>query len=132
MFKTLYFEDDPDKLWAVSNVLERIGIQAEHAADLQSGFQKWEEATAAGRPYELILTDMQFPLTPAGPVCVDAGMRVIARLREKQDPVPVIVCSSVPYRVPDIHGCIWYSGLQPWQSDLLRLIQTVKQRKEEP
>lgn len=126
MLKTLYFEDDPDKLWEVSNVLERAGIQADHAADLQNGLQKWEEATASGEPYELILTDMQFPLAPADPVCVNAGERVIARLREKQDPVPVIVCSSVPYRIPEIHGCVWYSPLRPWQSELLRLIQTAK------
>ena len=130
--KTLYFEDDPDKLWEVFNVLERAGIHADHAADLQSGFQKREEAAMAGEPYELILTDMQFPLTPAGPVCVDAGDRVIARLREEQDPVPVIVCSSVPYLVPEAYGCIWYSALRPWQSELLRLIQTVKEQKEEP
>lgn len=125
MLKTLYFEDDPDKYWEVSNVLERAGIKADWVTDLQDGLQKWEAETAAGEPYELVLTDMQFPLTPGGAVCSDAGDQVIARLREKKDFVPVIVCSSVQYRVPEAYGCVWYSKLQMWQSDLLRLVQSI-------
>lgn len=132
MTKTLYFEDDPEKLWEVSDLLDQAGIRADTAADLQSGLQKWEEAVTAGEPYGLVLTDMQFPLTPGGPICTDAGSQVIARLREKQDRVPVIVCSSVQYRVPDALGCVWYSPLRPWRSDLLRLLQTIKKGSEGP
>lgn len=128
--KTLYFEDDSYKQWKVSTVLEQVGIHADWVTNLQEGFRKWEEAAAENEPYELILTDMQFPLSPGSPVCVTAGDQVIARLREGKDPVPVIVCSSMPYHVPDAYGCVWYTDGKPWQNDLIRLLQNVKAQKE--
>lgn len=123
--KILYFEDSPEKYWDVSNALARIGLQAEQTDNLRDGFQKWEKAAAAGEPYQLILTDMQFPLTPSGVICDEAGDAVIARFCTQESRVPVIVCSSVRYSVPAAHGCVWYSPLRPWQNDLLRLIQTI-------
>ena len=129
MLKTLYFEDDSYKFWEVSTVLERVGIQADRATCLQEGLQKWEDAATAGEPYALVITDMQFPLTSGGLVCDTAGDAVISRLREQNDPVPVIVCSSAPYQVSEAYGCIWYSERQRWQDELLRLAEHVKRLK---
>lgn len=123
--KILYFEDTPEKYWDVSNVLARIGLQAEQADNLQDGLRKWEEAMEDGEPYRVILTDMQFPLTPGGAVCDDAGDRVVARFCTQEGRVPVIVCSSMCYHIPAAHGCVWYSPLRTWQNDLLRLLQAI-------
>ena len=66
-----------------------------------------EEALENGNPYELLITDMHFPAR--GVLDENAGMYVIEELKNKGIDIPIIVCSSVRYRIPDILGCVFYS-----------------------
>ena len=36
---------------------------------------------------------------------------------------PIILCSTVKYDFPEILGCIHYSDLADWESDLKKLVE---------
>lgn len=94
--------------------MEGIGIKVDWVTELQDGLQKWQAARIAGDPYEMVLTDMQFPLSSGKPICSTAGLRVIARLHAEMYSVPVIVISSVQYQVPALTPLRFsHTGLSP-------------------
>lgn len=113
--KVLNIEDLPTKHVAVRRALERCGVPyVEHAETAVDGLDMIEAAIAEGRPYDMIVSDMYFPISKGGSE-VQAGMYVIEELQARGIDVPVIVCSSARMVIPEIVGCIHYS---PYRNDL--------------
>ena len=113
--KVLNFEDLPSKHVAVRRALERCGVpNIDHADNAVEGLDMIEAAIAEGKPYDLIISDMYFPVSKGG-MEVQAGMYVIEELQARGINVPIIVCSSARMVIPEIVGCIHYN---PYRNDL--------------
>lgn len=113
--KVLNIEDFPSKHVDVRRALERCGVPyIDHAEAAVDGLDMIEAAIAEGKPYDLIVSDMYFPMTRGG-MEVQAGMYVIEELSARGIDVPIIVCSSARMVIPKIVGCIHYN---PFRNDL--------------
>ena len=108
--RVLNVEDNPVKHSEIKNALERLGIkdvtwvESENDAIL-SVLEQMENQT----PYDLIVSDMQFPLFSNGRPEDDAGLTFLSELKEHGIETPVIVCSSFHLFIPWVLGCIHYS-----------------------
>ena len=113
--KVLNIEDVVTKHIAVRRALERCGVlYIDHADNAVEGLDMIEAAIAEGMPYDLIVSDMYFPMSKGGSE-VQAGMYVIEELQARGISVPVVVCSSARMVIPEIVGCIHYN---PARNDL--------------
>lgn len=113
--KVLNIEDVVTKHIAVRRALERCGVPyIDHADNAVEGLDMIEAAIAEGMPYDLIVSDMYFPMSKGGSE-VQAGMYVIEELQAREISVPVVVCSSARMVIPEIVGCIHYN---PARNDL--------------
>ena len=124
--KVLNIEDLPYKHVDVRRALERCGVAyIDHAETAVDGLDMIEAAIAEGKPYDVIVTDMYFPMTRGG-MEVRAGMYVIEELQARGIDVPVIVCSSAKMVIPEIVGCIHYSTRNDLDADMREMIEIVK------
>lgn len=107
--RVLNIEDTAMKHVAIVRALNkaRIGL-IDHAATGDEGLELVEKSIADGKPYDLIITDMHFPIY--GEIDPEAGMKVIAELQKREINIPVVVCSSVRYvNIPGAVHCIYYN-----------------------
>ena len=124
--KVLNIEDLPTKHVAVRRALERCGVPyIDHADNAVDGLDMIEAAINEGKPYDVIVSDMYFPMSKGG-MEVQAGMYVIEELRARGINVPVIVCSSARMVIPEIVGCIHYSSRNDLDADMRELIEQVR------
>ena len=124
--KVLNIEDLPSKHVAVRRALERCGVPyIDHADNAVDGLDMVEAAIVEGKPYDLIVSDMYFPMSKGG-MEVQAGMYVIEELQARGIDVPVIVCSSARMVIPEIVGCIHYSSRNDLDADMREMIEIVK------
>ena len=113
--RVLNIEDVVTKHVDVKRALERCGVSyIDHADNAVDGLDMIEAAIAEGKPYDLLVSDMYFPVSKGGSE-VQAGMYVIEELQARGINLPVIVCSSARMVIPEIVGCIYYS---PYWGDL--------------
>lgn len=113
--KVLNIEDTMSKHVDVVRALNRCGVpNVVHATTAVEALDMIEKAIEGGMPYDAIVSDMYFPISPGG-METQAGMYVIEELEARGIDVPVIVCSSARMVIPDIVGCIHYS---PYRNDL--------------
>lgn len=113
--KVLNIEDTMSKHVDIVRALNRCGVpNVVHAATAVEALDMIEKAIEGGMPYDAIVSDMYFPISPGG-METQAGMYVIEELEARGIDVPVIVCSSARMVIPDIVGCIHYS---PYRNDL--------------
>lgn len=124
--KVLNIEDSPSKHVAVRRALERCGVPyVDHADNAVDGLDMVEAAIAEGKPYDLIVSDMYFPMSKGG-MEVQAGMYVIEELQARGIDVPVVVCSSARMVIPEIVGCIHYSARNDLDADMREMVEIVK------
>lgn len=123
--KIINIEDTIGKHWDINRALEWNGLpRAENAANAESGIDMIERAVSTEEPYELLITDMHFPVN--GVLDENAGMYVIEELKRRGISIPIIVCSSVRYNIPGIIGCIFYSKNNDLNWDLKELISKMR------
>lgn len=119
--RILNIEDSIGKHWDINRALEWNGLpRAVNATDAENGIKMIEQAILEGNPYELLIIDMHFPIK--GVLNDNAGLLVIEELKRKKISIPIIVCSSVRYNIPEIIGCIFYSKNQDLNWDLKELL----------
>ena len=124
--KVLNIEDIATKHVAVRRALERCGVPyIDHAETAVDGLDMIEVAIAEGKPYDLVVSDMYFPMSKGG-MEVQAGMYVIEELKARGINVPVIVCSSARMVIPEIVGCIHYSSRNDLDADMREMIEIVR------
>ena len=97
----------------------------DHADNAVDGLDMIEASIAEGKPYDVIVSDMYFPISKGG-MEAQAGMYVIEELQARGIDVPVIVCSSARMVIPEIVGCIHYSSRNDLDADMREMIETVK------
>lgn len=114
--RVLNVEDNTIKHHEIKSALNRMGITDIMLAECENdAVISVLESIENNIPFDLIITDMQFPLSSNGRPDDDAGMKLLAELKEHNVDIPVIVCSSYRLRLPDVLGCVHYC---PEKTDL--------------
>lgn len=120
--KVLLVEDNVYKRIDIRNALSLYGIKNVICVNfLQAGLEEIYKSMNA-EPISLIITDMHYPIERVGEAVTDAGNQLIKRLQNEDINIPVIVCSSVPYQIPEILGTIWYDERRDLNRDIKELL----------
>lgn len=108
--KVLNFEDSVYKANAIRKVLNQCGVaKIELVSNVEDGLQMLKNAEDAGAPFDLIITDMHYPMKQGAVSDTEAGEKLVQLLQEQGKQTKVIVCSSRNMKLPGVYGCIWYS-----------------------
>ena len=100
-------DDDVFKETNIRKALEFNGIR--NIISVRNQKKLWEQIYHGEDKIDLIVTDMQYPLEAGEAVRKEAGFKLIERMEKEKIRIPVIVCSSLNYRIPDILGSVWYN-----------------------
>ena len=127
--RVLHIEDDAIKHTKIRRVLTSCDAkEISWAKNLEDGITLLKEAKSDGKAYQLIITDMYYPLETGGEE-VEAGEIFIQKMKEMQDDTPVILCSSVNYKYPELFGSLYYSEESGWEEKLKSLLKVLKEKK---
>lgn len=127
--KIVYIEDKVDKYMAVKRALDSLGItDVCRAKDSETGIEKIEQAIAEGQPYDLLISDMHFPID--GEFDRNAGEKTMQRLRDRGINIPVIFCSSQNWKIPGAVDTIFYNEMRDLQQDIKAALEKVKKLQE--
>lgn len=125
--RILHFEDDVYKHADVVKAVNAAGPQeVVWVTNMEDGFVKLQEARQAGNPFQVIITDMHFPLSEGGQDSIRAGEAVMDGLERRGLDIPVIVCSSLNIRSARAYGTVWYSSISDWDMELAELIRKLQ------
>ena len=109
--KIINIEDTVIKHCEINRALGYNGYpNAVCAKNAEEGLEMIEMAIAEGEPFELLITDMEFPVN--GTVDPKAGVFVMEELERRGIHLPIIVCSSVRYNFSEqknVVGCVFYN-----------------------
>ncbi len=124
--KILNIEDDSFKHYDICNVIKSCcAAEIEWAKNLKEGIEKIEEAQGLMEMFNLVITDMYYPFEK-GEKEINAGEILIQKMTEMKIKVPIILCSSANFCIPEIFGTIHYSQNENWEDELRNLILKVK------
>lgn len=122
----LNLEDNAIKHNAITKALRSTGrVEMDWARNLADGIEKIQTQIENGRPYDLIITDMWYP-EEAGSGDAQSGLKLIQLIQEKSWNIPIILCSSMNYQMPDILGSVHYAENKDWEMALKILVKTIK------
>lgn len=121
--RILHIEDNAYKQEAIANVLNEFdSISIDWVECLKDGIMKVEESYSNDMPYDLVITDMYYPVEKDGEE-VEAGEQFIREATKRKWNVPVILCSSMDFYYPEIYGVLLYSFNDTWKDNLRRYIK---------
>ena len=107
-------DDDVFKGTDIRKALEFNGVR--NIMTVRNQEKLWEQIYRGEDKIDLIVTDMQYPLRAGEAADEEAGLKLIERMKKEKIGIPVIVCSSLNYRIPDILGSVWYNRLNDLNS----------------
>ena len=107
--KVVIVDDDVFKGADIRKALEFNGVR--DIITVRNQEKLWEQIYHGEDKIDLIVTDMQYPLEAGEAIDEKAGFKLIERMEKEKIHIPVIVCSSLNYSIPDILGNVWYSNL---------------------
>ena len=113
-------DDDVFKGIDIRKALEFNGIR--NIMTVRDQEKLWEQIYHSKDKIDLIVTDMQYPLEAGEAVDEDAGFKLIERMKIEKIDIPVIVCSSLNYSIPDILGSVWYNKLNDLNSNFKEVL----------
>lgn len=125
----LNLEDDVYKHHDICKALEHGGLgklTIDCVRNLEDGIELIKK-NLEEQPYDLIITDMWYPEKPGGEE-VASGEKLIQSVKENGWNIPVILCSSVSYRFPEILGSVYYSEKEDWENEMVNLIKRIKKK----
>lgn len=128
--KVIHLEDSVDKHMKVCRELQKIGvISVEWATSVSEGLEKIEAARQEGAPYELVISDMHYPIRRGEAADWEAGEYLLKALAERNIHLPVIICSTRNYRIQGAYGSIWFSDLSDWEMELRSLVSGLTKQR---
>lgn len=107
--KAVIVDDDVFKGVDIRKALGFNGIR--NVMTVRNQERLWEQIYHGEDKIDLIVTDMQYPLGVGEAVDEEAGFKLIERMEKEKIDIPVIVCSSMNYSIPNILGSVWYNEL---------------------
>lgn len=112
--KAVLVDDDVFKGADIRKALEFNGIR--NVVTVRNQERLWEQIYHGEDKIDLIVTDMQYPLGAGEAVDEEAGFKLIERMEQERIDIPVIVCSSLNYSIPNILRNVWYNELNDLNS----------------
>lgn len=112
--KAVVVDDDVFKGADIRKALEFNGIR--NVMIVRNQEKLWNQIYHGEDKIDLIVTDMQYPLEAGETVDEEAGFKLIERMEKEKIDIPVIVCSSLNYSIPNILGSVWYNELSDLNS----------------
>lgn len=112
--KAVVVDDDVFKGADIRKALEFNGIR--NVIIVRNQEKLWNQIYHGEDKIDLIVTDMQYPLEAGETVDEEAGFKFIERMEKEKIDIPVIVCSSLNYSIPNILGSVWYNELSDLNS----------------
>jgi len=122
--KAVIADDDVLKGADIRKALEFNGVR--NIMTVRNQEKLWEQIYHGEDKIDLIVTDMQYPLKAGEAVDEEAGLKLIERMKKEKIDVPVIVCSSLNYSIPDILGSVWYNKLNDLDSGFKEVLGRLK------
>ena len=124
--KILNFEDNVFKHHDICKAIkEEMPAHIDQASNLEKGLEMLKVAGDSGEPYNLIITDMWFPVR-FGEKPEQSGELLIGSLKDMGINIPIFMCSSINYQMPGIHGSVHYSENENWEMELVRMVKKLK------
>lgn len=126
--KILNLEDNVFKHHDICRALEGRGlgrIDMELIGNLEKGLEAIQNHLDQSEAYDLIITDMWYPEVEGGEDAA-SGEKFIQIAKEKGWKIPIILCSSIDYRFPEILGVVHYSEQEDWENELATLVKKLK------
>ena len=110
--KVLVIDDNVYKAIDITRALEYSGVNhVTRVRDQEAALEKIYESNGSENAFDLIVTDMHYPLEKGREEVCDAGFILIERLKKEGIDIPVIICSSQNYVESGILGTVWYNEL---------------------
>lgn len=125
--KVLILDDNVFKAMDIKRALDFCGIKDMYmVTDQSSGMEYIYKCSKEESKVDLIITDMHYPLKKGIEADIEAGLKLIKRVNEEGLDIPVIVCSSLNYRLPNILGTVWYNRLRDLKMDFREILERLK------
>lgn len=122
--RIINIEDSMGKHWDIMRALKWNGYrELDQATTAEEGLSMIEKAIEEGNTYDLLVTDMHFSVN--GVDNVKAGMYVIEELKRRNIQIPIIVCSSLRYNIPEIAGCVFYNKSRDLNWDFKEILEKI-------
>ena len=122
--KAVIVDDDVIKGFDIRKALEFNGIR--NIETVRNQEKLWEQIYRGEEKIDLIVTDMQYPLEAGGSIDEEAGFKLIERMEKEKIDIPIIVCSSFNYSIPNILGSVWYNKLSDLDSNFRKVLGRFK------
>lgn len=130
--RILNVEDNAFKYVKICKELYNLGIAKEDivwARSQSEAFQIINQSEKENVPFDLFIIDTDYPIgTLEVKRTGNAGELFIKEIQQRENIVPIILCSSVRYQYPDIFGNIYYSDNSDWEDDLKKYILILKSK----
>lgn len=125
--RVINVEDDVIKHSDICKVLRGIGItEIDWARSLEEALNMISNGLSHDEEkYDLIISDMWYPEENGGKD-IEAGDLLIEEVAKNGWNIPIVICSSVNYRIMEILGTVYYSDNSDWELDLIQLIGKIK------
>ena len=111
--KAVIVDDAAVKSIHIKRALQFCGVENIVMFDHQEALWEYLETSEA----DLIVTDMHYPLAKGEKENEEAGFILLEKMKQREHPIPVIICSSQNYRSPDALGTVWYNKLRDIEFD---------------
>ena len=124
----LNLEDDVCKHHKICTALKNGGlgiVTIARAKNLEDGIELIKTKNQQNQPYDLIITDMWYPEKDGGEE-IKSGEKLIQTVKDNGWNIPIILCSSVSYRIPEILGVVHYSENGKWETSMTSLIKNLE------
>lgn len=126
-FRVLVVDDSVNKSIEIKRALMSNGIKD----ILLLGNQEdvWEEierVEETDKKIDLIVTDMNYPLSSGQAADPKAGFILLDELKGRGIHIPVIICSSINYDEPEALGCVWYSDFTDMDFDFKQILKKLQ------
>lgn len=118
--KAVIADDDVIKGADIRKALDFNGVR--NIMTVRNQEKLWEQIYHGEEKIDLIVTDMQYPLEAGEAIDEEAGLKLIERMQKEKIDIPVIVCSSLNYSIPDILGSVWYNELNDLDSSFREVL----------
>lgn len=123
--RALNLEDNAIKHSKIKRCLNECGYRdVDWVRNLEDGLKSIEEAIESGAGYDVIITDMWYPLQSGGKDH-DSGADLIAELSKRGITIPVIICSTIQYRFDEIYGAIQCKDSVDWEMELKNMLRSI-------
>lgn len=118
--KVMIVDDDVIKGTDIRKALEFNGVR--NIMTVRNQEKLWERIYHGEEIIDLIVTDMQYPLEAGESIDEEAGFKLIERMDKEKIDIPIIVCSSLNYSIPNILGNVWYNRLNDLDSNFKEVL----------